>query len=119
MKGKIKKILKPINITSVNEIIDITVTDANNTVIELENGNIILFANSYMYYSFIVDPELVLSLDEKTNEIDINYDILKMDYWQDSDDVNYDVSPLDPNKKIIEAEKYLYCNDNLYIMITE
>ena len=96
---------KPISFKSVNEKINVSITDANNgPILILGDNSTLQFTNLIQYYDVMTDSE-IYNIDNQT------FDIEKFQekYFVDSDDVN--------RIDIDEVEKYSVNNKDLYRFI--
>ena len=96
---------KVISFESVNQKIDVSITDSNNgPAIILDDGSIVQFTSFIQYYEVITDSE-IYNIDDQTFDIE-NF---QEKYLIDSDDVN--------RIDIIEVEKYMVNDKDLFRFI--
>jgi hypothetical protein len=96
---------KPISFKSVNEKINVSITDSNNgPIIILDDGSTVQFTDLLQYYDVITDSG-IYNIDDQTFDIE-NF---QEKYLVDSDDVN--------RIDIIEVEKYEVDDKDLFRFI--
>lgn len=90
----------PINFSSANNLIDVKLNYDNGPELVLEDNSILIFMDPAIYYDVIIC----------NNSSDINVDVLKLKYFNNSDDV---ADVVYENNEIIEIEEYI-CKDKYF-----